>query len=101
MRYFICKLPFNNPSWCREPALETIKLGDYVPVWTGEVEHDPAYEIEHTLEHLFLDFNMNIPEHYAASSMSVGDLVGLTIGEDVRYFICAGIGWKEVKICTD
>lgn len=96
VRFYIHKLPFTSPHWGRESA-NTINLNDYVPVWTAEVKVDVAFEIEHTLEQLWREFNIFIPEHYAAPSMSVGDIVELRFEEETRFFAVCGIGWKEVK----
>ena len=101
MRYYIFKLPFNNPNWNRPQ--EQIDLKDFVPVWTGtadefKLETDDNYEL---LERIFEKFNVNIPEGYAASSLSVGDVVLL---EEKfislrKYYCCDMIGWKEVQLC--
>lgn len=101
MRYYILKLPCSNPNWCREPKTETINPNDYVPVWTDEIEVDPAFEIEHTLEKIFSRFNMDIPDHYAASSMSTGDIILLQDGDKLKYYLCCHIGWKRMETICD
>lgn len=101
MRYYIYKRTFNDPNW-NKPT-EKIDLSDFVPVWTGTsdefelgcaLEEDRNYEL---LEALFRKFNVEIPEHYAASSLSVGDVITLTAGANtVKRFMCDFVGWKEV-----
>lgn len=105
MRYYIFKVPFNSPNWNRE--FKEVNFGDYVPVWTGTtetedfvLETDDDFEL---LERLFEKFNIRIPEHYAASSLSVGDIIGLqknpSIARDqLEYYMCCGIGWEKVKV---
>lgn len=100
VRYYIHKLPLNNPGWCRELAGDTANIDDYVPVYTGEIEFDPAYEVEHALEQLYMTFNTSIPEHYAAPSMSVGDVVTLYIDDEIKHYAVCNIGWKRIKFAS-
>ena len=97
MRYYIFKLPSNNPNWCEDVESEQIDLGDYVPVWTDEVGEGPSSDSEF-LEELFMIFNVNHPEHYAAPSMSVGDIVLIRRNSGDVYYAVQGIGFKEVKL---
>lgn len=99
MRYYILKVPFTSPNWNRE--LKEINSDDYVPVWTGtseefKLETDEVFEL---LERLFEKFNINHPENYAASSLSVGDVVALQKRSDLKpeYYMCCGIGWEKVE----
>ena len=102
VRYYILKLPVNNPAWCREPG-DTFdrKDKDYVPVWTDIIEYMDGEELEFELEELFRKFNMQHPEHYAAPSLSVGDIIMLQWVLDDRreFYACCGCGWKEMKEC--
>lgn len=97
--YCILKLPFNHPDWCREPK-GPINVNNYVPVWMNTVE-EPE-DVNNLLEDLFTKFNLNHPENYAASSMSVGDIVAITTDNKIKYYLCCGIGWKEIEPeCSD
>lgn len=98
-RYYILKLPANDPHWCCDVPTELNKkdLRNYVRVWTDEIEYK---DITSALEKLFYIFNVNHPEHYAASSLSVGDIIAIRNMEEntEEFYGCSFIGWKHLKI---
>lgn len=100
IRYYILKLPFADPNWNREQT--KINLQHFVPVWTGLNEEFRlnTSEPEELLEEIFSKFNVDHPEHYAASSLSVGDVVALNDPSEARvdYYMCCGLGWQKVEL---
>lgn len=96
VRYYIFKLPLNNPGWCRELKGDKFNIDDYMPVWTDETQSYPHTPTE-ILEELFTKFNIDIPEHYAAPSLSVGDIICLQYTGCTEYYVCCGVGWKKVQ----
>lgn len=64
------------------------KLGDYVPVWRGNIESET---VDEALDKLFYIFNMDRPKEFCGRSMSVSDVVML----DGKYYYCDSFGWSE------
>lgn len=98
MRYYFLKYT----NWADAPhplmadSVKEIDITEYMPVWTDLV--DETKPIEEVLETLFYKFNMDHPEHYAAPSMSVMDVVQFVDTKINVYYICCSVGWKEVRL---
>lgn len=99
-RFYIFKLPINNPGWGRELKGDKFNIDDRVPVWTETIDWltptDEVY-VSEVLDKLFEMFNINIPTGYAAPSMSVGDIVELHTADGPKFYACMCVGWKEVQ----
>lgn len=98
MQYWILKLPANHPQLFREPEGDIIYLDEYVAVWKDFIEVNPDEPVDCVLDDLFMQFNIKHPENYAASSLSVGDVIvlrDLTAGT-ADYYVCASASWKAV-----
>lgn len=73
-----------NHNWSFKP---------YRSVWNGTEEAKNSLEL---LENLFEKFNIYHPEGYRAHSMSVSDVVRINDGNEIRYYYCDSIGWKDI-----
>ena len=81
---------FMRWSWCKG---HNWSFGIYRSVWNGTEEAKNSLEL---LENLFEKFNIYHPEGYRAHSMSVSDVVRINDGNEIRYYYCDSIGWKDI-----
>lgn len=56
---------------------------------------DKSKASEDILGHLFRRFNLDIPDDYRGHSLSVGDIIGLKTGGNVKFFMVESIGFAE------
>ena len=88
-------------DWAR--VGKDISLDDYVKVYGGE-KYINVYGDSNTLtaltsdilERIFEDFNTDRPDDYTGRSLSVSDVVSLTINGEIRYYYCDSIGWVRI-----
>lgn len=77
-------------DWVKE---HNWSFNSYRSVWNGTEEAKSSLEL---LENLFEKFNLYHPEGYRAHSMSVSDVVRINDGNEIRYYYCDSIGWKDI-----
>lgn len=77
-------------DWAKE---HNWSFNSYRSVWNGTEEAKNSLEL---LENLFEKFNLYHPEGYRAHSMSVSDVVRINDGNEIRYYYCDSIGWKDI-----
>ena len=77
-------------DWAKE---HNWSFNSYRSVWNGIEEAENSLEL---LENLFEEFNLYHPEGYRAHSMSVSDVVRINDGNEIRYYYCDSIGWKDI-----
>ena len=67
----------------------------YEEIWQGSIHGSDHNRI---LDQLYAKFNIDKPLVFATShhSMSVGDIVSLTDGNQTRTYFCDSIGWTEL-----
>ena len=68
-------------------------FNSYHSVWNGTEEAKNSLEL---LGNLFEKFNLYYPEGYRAHSMSVSDVVRINDGNEVKYYYCNLIDWKDI-----
>ena len=99
MKYEIWKLAPSHPNkfmWY-ESATEPVKIRDYVRVYSGRTGDEMVNR--RVLEMLFEKFNIDHPEDYYASSMSVSDII-CTINEGANertWWYVDGIGFQKLE----
>lgn len=77
-------------DWAKE---HNWSFNSYRSVWNGTEEAKNSLEL---LENLFEKFNLYHPEGYRAHSMSVSDVVRINDGNEIKYYYCDSIGWKDI-----
>ena len=68
-------------------------FSSYRSVWNGTEEAKDDYDL---LNRLFEIFNLNHPEGYRAHSISVSDVIRIDDENEIRYYYCDSIGWKDI-----
>lgn len=81
---------FMGWDWAKE---HNWSFNSYRSVWNGTEEAKNSLEL---LENLFEKFNLYHPEGYRAHSMSVSDVVRINDGNEIKYYYCDSIGWKDI-----
>lgn len=81
---------FMRWEWAKE---HNWSFNSYRSVWNGTEEAKNNLEL---LENLFEKFNLYHPEGYKARSMSVSDVVRINDGNEIKYYYCDSIGWKDI-----
>lgn len=100
MKFEIWTMPLNNPNkfmWYGS-LKKPVDIKDYVHVYTGKTGAKMGNR--RILEMLFQEFNVNHPNDYHSSSMSVSDIV-CTINEETNertWWYVDGIGFVKIKI---
>lgn len=98
MRYCIFQLPIVDDR-CFRPYKEDLKVDmtHYVPVYAGEIEDQEDLE---ACETIYAKFNYSRPEHYAARSISISDVISLSNSDcdRPRLYFCDMVGFKKVDM---
>lgn len=81
---------FMRWEWAKE---HNWSFNSYRSVWNGTEEAKNNLEL---LENLFEKFNLYHPEGYRAHSLSVSDVVRINDGNEIKYYYCDSIGWKDI-----
>ena len=69
------------------------QFSDYQMVCSMSINLDNEYD---ALETIFYKFNADIPVGFKGHSLSVSDLVRLTINNKYKFYYCDSFGWKDV-----
>ena len=85
-----CKYKFQPCEFARENNFSTL---DYVVVYYNRLNL-PANTDYEFLEKVFEMFNINHPDDYKASSLSVSDIVVL---DGIYHYYCDSMGWELLK----
>lgn len=65
-------------------------LGEYELVWEGELDAK-------AIEDVYVILNCNPPEGYKARSLSVSDIVSVTVDGRERLYFCDSVGWVRIE----
>ena len=84
---------FMNLDWLKSRNL-LVDRSNYDLVYTGPVEN--LGDTEDVLEKLYEQFNLQRPEDFYGTSMSVSDIVALKRDGRVSYYYCDSIGFAEI-----
>ena len=93
-----------------EKAEKLFSLNDYRLVYSGEIaekiisrQHSEAcitndYQV---LEDLFVLFNVNCPSDFTGHSLSISDIVVITMEDETRYYYCDRFGWTQINLAKE
>ena len=84
---------FMNLDWLKSHNL-LVDRSNYDLVYTGPIGN--LDDTEGLLEKLYEQFNLQIPEDFCGTSMSVSDIVALKRDGRVSYHYCDSIGFAEI-----
>lgn len=84
---------FMNLDWLKSHNL-LVDRSNYDLVYTGPIGN--LDDTEGVLEKLYEQFNLQIPEDFCGTSMSVSDIVALKRDGCVSYHYCDSIGFTEI-----
>ena len=84
---------FMNLDWLKSRNL-LVDRSNYDLVYTGPIGNPD--DTEGLLEKLYEQFNLQIPEDFCGTSMSVSDIVALKRDGRVSYHYCDSIGFAEI-----
>lgn len=86
-----CSYAFMNYNFAVKNAKNNkVTIYDYVNVYTYDIEHSD--DILSLLDEIFEKFNVNHPDDYYSSSLSVSDVV--MVDDDAYY--CDSFGWQKL-----
>lgn len=85
-----CKYKFMPCDFARKNNLSTL---DYVIVYYNKLDLQADTDYEY-LEKIFEIFNIDHPDDYKASSLSVSDIVVL---DNKYHYYCDSTGWKLLR----
>lgn len=91
MKVKIFQLPVEHERCFRRfnPGLK-FPLGEYELVWEGELDVK-------SIEDVFVILNCNPPENYKTRSLSVSDIVSVTVDGRERLYFCDSFGWVRIE----
>ena len=99
IRYEIWQMPVSNPNkfmhydWCKKPP--TIR--DYVYVYSHELHITGKVNISDILEDIFRTLNIDEPEDYHATCLSVSDVICIKYDSGKReWWYVDGVGFEKL-----
>ena len=91
MKVKIYQLPVEHERCFRGfEAKKRVPVEDYELVWEGEL-------IGRTLEKVYRELNYAHPADYKARSLSVSDIVSVTVDGRERLYFCDSVGWVRIE----
>lgn len=70
-------------------------IDQYEKVYSGNLDGGDK-DTEEILEDIFTTFNTNHPKDFKGHSLSVSDIVRLTINDIYRWYYCNMAGWVDI-----
>ena len=79
----------------RDYRKDNFFIDQYEKVYSGSLDANEN-TIEEALEDIFTTFNINRPKDFKGHSLSVSDIVRLTIGDTYYWYYCNIVGWIDI-----
>lgn len=86
---------FMNYDWIVRHHVH-VDLNDYQKVYTSQMANE-VNNPDEVLEKIFMLLNTRRPSEYKGRSLSVSDIVALTVDSVTTYYYCDSFGWEKLE----